>query len=109
MTANPIPEAVRVLVAELDEYLRGCPDPNKTSPKWMVRKPSRLLWRCRDAIFSLTAEQQPAAVDGAMLRKLRDYFEDINNDEDGDDYRNLSADAMDLIDSALTAAQQGEK
>ena len=33
-------------------------------------------------------------------------FKGINNDEDGDDYRNLSADAMDLIDSAL-AAQPG--
>lgn len=50
--------------------------------------------------------QQPAAVDEAMLRKLRGYFEGINNDEDGDDYRNLSADAMGLIDSALATQHQ---
>ena len=60
-------------------------------------------WWATFAIRAIVAAltQQPAAVDEAMLRKLRGYFEGINNDEDGDDYRNLSADAMGLIDSAL--------
>jgi hypothetical protein len=38
------------LVSELDKYLDGCPNPDNVSPKWLLTKSARLLWRCRAAL-----------------------------------------------------------
>lgn len=44
-----------------------------------------------------------AAAD-ALLREMRDCFERINRDEDGDHYINTSCDAMDEIDAHLQSS-----
>ena len=53
-------DAVRALLVELDEWLHSCPDPSKVNPRWMVRKPSRLLWACRDMIAALSTQPAPS-------------------------------------------------
>lgn len=54
---HPAPAQVdEALMADLSDYLRGCPDPDKTWPQWMVKKASRLLWRCRAALTAAAQE-----------------------------------------------------
>jgi hypothetical protein len=51
------------LLADLNEYLDGCPNPEAVWPKWMVKKASRLLWRCRQALAGplVAGEVEPVA------------------------------------------------
>jgi hypothetical protein len=53
-----LPEAVRELAEELDQYLDGCPDPAFVRPDWLINKPSRLLWKCRAALRAIPAQAQ---------------------------------------------------
>lgn len=66
------------LMAQLDDYLRGCPDPNKVWPKWMVKKASRLLWACREVLAALRASlPEPGVVsDEAVEAALNGFFQE---------------------------------
>ena len=55
------------LLADLNEYLVGCPDPGKV-PQWFITKPSRLLLRCRAALSA----QHPTGVDSEATRPVVD-------------------------------------
>lgn len=54
------PVVDELLLTDLDRWLRECPDPTAVTPKWLIKKSSRLLWRCRAALRS-TVAQQPAS------------------------------------------------
>ena len=41
---------IKGLLSEVDDYLNGCPNPEKVWPKWLIKKSSRLLWRCRSIL-----------------------------------------------------------
>lgn len=65
---------VEKLLAELDEYLKGCPDPNQVRPKWLVTKPSRLLWACRDQLAAIQQDKDRAGVADGMLHDALEPF-----------------------------------
>lgn len=49
------------LLAKLDEYLGGCPDPTG-KPWWVVKRSSRLLWECRERLRALSPPASAAVV-----------------------------------------------
>lgn len=57
---------------ELDEYLRGCPDPDAVWPRWLVRKSSRLLWECRKALNGAQLEKK-------MLSRYIEEYQQTNH------------------------------
>lgn len=57
---------------ELNQYLEGCPDPDEVWPRWLVKKSSRLLWKCRKALNSAQAEKK-------MLNRYIEEYQQTNH------------------------------
>jgi hypothetical protein len=108
---NPIPEAVvtqfcdKMLTAAIGKDWRQRA-PEAVTAFWM----GEVRVALQEALSQLSAAQQQeqaaearGVVDEDFLLELRQYFQDINLDDNGDDYMNSSDEAIRLIDSKLEA------
>src|SRR5690606_1070879 len=91
------------LLAELDEYLRDCPDPDKVTPAWLVKKASRLLWRCRAALSGVSAPVGGDEARSEIASELK-VLDNVTAHDNGSDDLGCAEIALNRALAALTPA-----